>query len=247
MARRTSQLPFSQGGQWFHNPAMHILLAEDEHALGEWLSKALEQSGFRVDWRDDGRLVERALQETDYDALVLDLGLPGRSGHEVLRRLRAVQCQVPVLVLTARDSLSERVNTLHEGADDFLAKPFALAELEARLGALIRRARGIDRPRLSCGQLSYNTAHRQFTLRDSVLALSPREHALLRALIVRSGEPLSRQQLLDRVFGDEEDVQPAAMDVLMHRLRRRLESSGVRITTYRGLGYALESDSAHDA
>lgn len=226
---------------------MRILLAEDEHALGEWLSKALQQSGFRVDWRDDGRLVERALQDDDYDAVVLDLGLPGRDGHQVLKRLRERRSPVPVLVLTARDSLAERVSSLHEGADDFLPKPFALAELEARLAALIRRSRGSERPRLSCGPLHYDTAQRQFTLADEVLQLSPREHALMRALIVRSGEPLSRQQVFDRVFGDENEVQPAALDTLMHRLRRRLEGCGVHIVTYRGLGYALESVSAGDA
>lgn len=226
---------------------MRILLAEDEHALGEWLCKALEQSGFRVDWRDDGRLVERALQEDDYDAVVLDLGLPGRDGHQVLKRLREQRNPVPVLVLTARDSLAQRVDALHEGADDFLPKPFALAELEARLAALIRRSRGSERPRLSCGPLHYDTALRQFTLTDEVLQLSPREHALMRALIARSGEPLSRQQVFDRVFGDEDEVQPAALDTLMHRLRRRLDGSGVHIVTYRGLGYALESVRPGDA
>lgn len=219
---------------------MRILLAEDEHGLGEWLSRALEQSGFRVDWRDDGRLAEEALATGDYDAVVLDLGLPGRSGQDVLRRLRERGSALPVLVLTARDSLAERVNTLHQGADDFLCKPFALAELEARLTALIRRARGSDRPRLACGPLQFDPALRQFTLGDEVMQLSPREHALLRALIARSGEPMSRRQLLERVFGDDEDVQPAALDVLMHRLRRRLEGRGVRIHTWRGLGYVLE-------
>jgi two-component system response regulator TctD len=222
---------------------MRILLAEDEHALGQWLARALEQAGFRVDWRDDGRLVERALVDHDYDALVLDLGLPGRSGHELLRTLRAQDRRLPVLVLTARDSLAERVGTLNEGADDFLAKPFALAELEARLTALIRRARGTEHPRLACGALQFDAATRQFTLADEVLALSPREHALLRALITRPGEPLTRQQLGDRVFGDDDDVQPSAIDVLLHRLRKRLEGSGVRIHTYRGLGYVLEPDS----
>jgi two-component system response regulator TctD len=230
-----------------HNGGMRILLAEDEHALGEWLSKALEQSGFRVDWRDDGRLAEQALAQDDYDALVLDLGLPGRSGHEVLRRLRERQSAVPVLVLTARDSLAERVSTLNEGADDFLPKPFALAELEARLTALIRRSRGSQRPRLACGSLHYDTTSKQFSLGGALLMLSPREHGLLRALITRSGEPMSRQQLLDRVFGDADDVQPAALDTLMHRLRRRLEGRGVRIETYRGLGYALEPDHTGDA
>ncbi len=219
---------------------MRILLAEDERDLGEWLARALEQAGFRVDWLDDGRLVERALAGGEYDALVLDLGLPGRDGHEVLKRIRAGDQRLPVLILTARDSLAERVSTLNEGADDFLAKPFALAELEARLTALIRRARGSEHPRLACGPLQFATVTRRFTLGDEVLSLSPREQAALRVLVQRSGEPVSRQQLMDRVFSDEEDVQSSAVDVLLHRLRRRLDGSGVRIHTYRGLGYVLE-------
>ena len=221
---------------------MRILLAEDEHALGEWLSKALEQSGHRVDWRDDGRLVERALADAHHDVLVLDLGLPGRSGLEVLRRLREQDQRLPVLVLTARDSLSDRVNTLNLGADDFLPKPFELAELEARLTALVRRARGSEHPRLACGPLAFDTAKRQFTLGTETLQLSPREHALLGALVLRSGEPMPRQEVMERVFSDDEDVLPSAIDVLVHRLRKRLEHSGVRIQTYRGLGYVLESD-----
>lgn len=219
---------------------MRILLAEDEHALGEWLSKALEQSGYRVDWLDDGRLVERALLDHDYDCLILDLGLPGRSGQEILQSLRAQDLRLPVLILTARDSLFERVNSLNTGADDFLAKPFAMAELEARLSALIRRARGLEHPRLSLGPLTYDAVSRRFTLNQEHLALSPREQTLLRLLIQRSGEPLSRQQILDRIFKDEEDVQSSAIDVLMHRLRKRLEGSDIRIQTYRGLGYVLE-------
>jgi two-component system response regulator TctD len=219
---------------------MRILLAEDEHALGQWLSKALAQSGFQVDWVDDGRMAECSLRDHDYDALVLDLGLPGRDGHQLLTWLRAQDRRLPVLVLTARDSLAERVGTLNEGADDFLAKPFALQELEARLTALIRRARGSEHPRLACGPLVFDTALRRFTLAGETLALSPREHALLRALIQRSGEPMSKQQLLDRVFSDDEDVQPEVVEVVIYRLRKRLESAGVRIVTYRGLGYALE-------
>ncbi len=226
---------------------MHILLAEDEHALGEWLSKALAQSGFRVDWLDDGRLAERALIDGDHDALVLDLGLPGLDGASLLRRLRERASPLPVLVLTARDTLAERVALLNLGADDFLPKPFALEELEARLTALVRRARGNAHPRLACGPLQFDTVARHFTLADEVLALTPREQRLLRALIVRSGEPVARQALFDRVFDDEADVQPAALDVLMHRLRRRLEGRGVHIRTYRGLGYALEADPAGHA
>ena len=219
---------------------MRILLAEDERALGEWLSKALAQSGFQVDWVDDGRLAERALDDHDYDALVLDLGLPGRGGHEVLQRLRAQDRRLPVLILTARDLLAERVNSLNEGADDFLAKPFALAELEARLTALIRRSRGIEHPRFACGPLVFDAVTRKFALNGEALPLSPREHALLRALVQRSGEPLSKQQLVDRVFSADDDGSSDNIEVLVYRLRKRIESGGVRIVTYRGLGYALE-------
>lgn len=219
---------------------MRILLAEDERELATWLVRALQQGGFQVDWVDDGRMVRRSLKATRYDALVLDLGLPGIDGHDVLADLRAADQRLPVLVLTARDSLIERVTSLHEGADDFLAKPFELAELEARLMALIRRARGVDHPRLACGPLSYDTATKGFVLAHEALTLTPREHAALRALIQRSGEPLSKQELLDRVFSDDEDVQPEAIEVLVHRLRKRLAHSPVQIATLRGLGYVLE-------
>ncbi len=220
---------------------MRLLLAEDERALADWLVRALAQNDFVVDWVDDGRLVLQQLQGTRYDALILDLGLPGLGGHEVLSRLRQADQRVPVLVLTARDSLIERVSTLHEGADDFLAKPFELQELEARLIALIRRSRGREQPRFACGPLVYDAATKQFTLEREPLALSPREHAVLRTLIQHSGEPLSKQEILERLFSDEQDVRPEAVEVLVHRLRRRLESGKVRITTLRGLGYVLEA------
>jgi two-component system response regulator TctD len=219
---------------------MRILLAEDETELANWLVRALAQSGFQVDWVDDGRLVRRSLKATRYDALILDLGLPGLGGHDVLADLREADQRLPVLILTARDSLIERVNSLHEGADDFLAKPFELAELEARLVALIRRARGSDHPRFSCGPLAYDAATKQFTLAHEPLPLTPREHAVLRALIQRSGEPLSKQEILDRVFSDDEDVKPDVVEVLVHCLRKRLQASTVGIRTLRGLGYVLE-------
>jgi two-component system, OmpR family, response regulator TctD len=221
---------------------MRILLAEDEHTLGTWLSKALEHAGIQVEWVDDGRLADRALQQRDHDALVLDLGLPGLDGHAVLQRLRERDQRLPALILTARDSLDERVSALNAGADDFLAKPFALAELEARLHALVRRARGVEHPRLACGPLVYDGARRQFTLAGEALALSPRELAVLRVLVQRSGEPLSKQQILERVFSDDEEVHPEAVEVLVYRLRKRLDGSGVRIVTLRGLGYVLEAD-----
>ena len=220
---------------------MRILLAEDERELAAWLVRALEQSAFQVDWVDDGRLVRRSLKTTRDDASILALGLPGIGGHDVLAELRAADQRLPVLILTARDSLIERVSSLHEGADDFLAKPFELAELEARLIALIRRSRGGDHSRFSCGQLAYDSGSKQFTLASEPLTLTPREHAVLRALIQRSGEPLSKQEILERVFSDDQDVHPEVVEVLVHRLRKRLEASTGRITTLRGLGYLLET------
>lgn len=220
---------------------MRILLAEDERELATWLVRALGQSDFQVDWVDDGRMVRRSLKATRYDALILDLGLPGLGGHDVLADLRDAGERLPVLILTARDSLIERVSTLHEGADDFLAKPFDIAELEARLVALVRRARGSDHPRFACGPLVFDAGTKQFTLANEPLSLTPREHAVLRALVQRSGEPLSKQEILDRVFSDEQDVQPDVIEVLVHRLRKRLQHSPVGIRTLRGLGYVLES------
>lgn len=219
---------------------MRILLAEDEAELANWLVRALAQGGFLVDWVNDGRMVRRSLKATRYDALVLDLGLPGLEGHEVLADLREAGQRLPVLVLTARDSLAERVGCLNQGADDFLPKPFELAELEARLTALIRRSRGSEHPRFSCGLLQYDAGSKQFRLGQQPLALTPREHGVLRALIQHSGEPLSKREILERVFGDEDEVNPEAIEVLIHRLRRRLDGSEVRIQTLRGLGYVLE-------
>src|SRR3990167_3530053 len=224
-------------GHW----GMRILLAEDETELGTWLVKALAQNDFQVDWVNDGRLVRRSLKATKDDALILDLGLPGLGGHDVLSDLREADERLPVLILTARDSLMERVTCLHGGADDFLAKPFDVDELEARLIALIRRSRGQDHPRFACGPLNYDSAGKQFRLQHEVLSLTPREHAVLRALIQHPGEPLSKRELLERVFSDEQDVNPEVIEVLIHRLRKRLEASPVRIAPLRGLGYQLES------
>jgi two-component system response regulator TctD len=150
--------------------------------------------------------------------------------------------RLPVLILTARSSLADKVESLNAGADDFLVKPFALAELEARLMALVRRARGNEFPRFAIGALQFDSGSKQFKINDEVLALSPREYTLLKILIQRVGEPISRSQILDRIFSDEEDVQSSAVDVLVHRLRKRLEVSGIQVKTYRGLGYVLEAN-----
>jgi two-component system response regulator TctD len=226
---------------WTFGYTMRLLLAEDESALADWLVRALEQSGFVVDWVADGRLVRRALRAAHYDALILDLGLPGLAGEEVLLSLREEDNPLPILILTARDTLAQRVATLKAGADDFLAKPVEVEELEARLQALIRRSKGREVTRFGCGQLSYDALTRRFTLGHEPFSLTAREHALLRTLIQAAGAPLGRRELLDRVFAGDSEVSPEAVEVLIHRLRKRLAGTGTQIATLRGLGYVLEA------
>jgi len=220
---------------------MRILLVEDEHTLGTWLAKVLERSGILVDWVDSAALALASLGEGAHDVIVLDLGLPDRDGHELLAELRRRDSRIPTLVLTARDTLDDKLRAFHAGADDFLAKPFALEELEVRLHALLRRARGGAAARLACGPLQYDLATQRFALAEAPLALSPREFAVLRVLLQHAGEPMSKQQVLERVVSDEKDIQPEAVEVIVHRLRKRLEGAGVRIATIRGLGYVLEA------
>ena len=221
---------------------MLILLAEDDHNLGTWLSRALEHAGIQVEWVNDGRLADRALQQHDnYDALVLDLGLPGLDGQAVLQRLRDRDQRLPALILTARDSLDERVRSLNAGANDFLAKPFELAELEARLAALHRRSQGRAQAMVTCGSLRFDSNHPSFWLGDRLLALTPREHAALEALLARAGTPLGKSRLAERVFPVDSTVGPDAIEQVLHRLRQKLQGSDLRIVTVRGLGYMLES------
>ncbi len=221
---------------------MRILLIEDESELASWLARSLARhSGFTVDWADDAELAERRLAVEEFDAVVLDLGLPGMNGHEFLRRLRRRDDRCPVLVLTARDSMSERIGSLHEGADDFMQKPFAIEELEARLNALIRRSRGRDHPRWTVGDLVLDIGSQRFLHRDAPLALSPREYAALKVLMQRAGEPVTKQQLLDRISPDDTHINPEAIEVLVHRLRKKLAGTEVQVVTLRGMGYCLES------
>jgi two-component system response regulator TctD len=224
---------------------MRILLVEDESELAHWLARSLARhGGFVVEWADDGELAERRLAVEEFDAIVLDLGLPKMNGHTFLTRLRARDDRTPVLVLTARDSLAERIDTLHEGADDFVRKPFVIEELEARLIALIRRSRGREHPRLSLGALSLDTAAQRFTVNGQSLALSPREFAVLKVLIQKSGEPISKQSILDRIGSDDKEINLEAVEVLIHRLRKKLGNTGTQIETLRGMGYCLEAAGA---
>lgn len=228
---------------------MRCLLIEDDTDLATWLLRALADRGVIADWEEDGVIgLRRALEEA-YEALILDLGLPGLDGAALLARLRAAGATVPILVITARDDLAERVALLHAGADDFLSKPFAVEELEARLVALVRRSLGRARGLFTCGSLSYDQAAQRFSLGGQPLLLTPREHSVLRILIQRPGEPQSKTQIMDRLLGSEADLNLEAIEVMIHRLRRKLEAGApgegeVRIVTLRGLGYFLEAADA---
>ncbi|NHC62333.1 response regulator [Paenalcaligenes suwonensis] len=220
---------------------MRILLIEDEPDLALWLTRSLEKKGFAVEWANDGLVAHHRLQVEEFDALVLDLGLPGLDGRTVLERLRSNDNRTPVLILTARDSLQERVESLECGADDFLPKPFQIEELVARVNALIRRSRGKDKPRMACAGLAYDLSSKRFTLEGATLSVSPREAEVLRILVQRSGEPVNKKYILDRLNDqDVEEINIEAIEVLIHRLRKKLQHSDVQISTLRGVGYCLE-------
>ncbi len=220
---------------------MRILLVEDHPELARWLAKALTARGFAVDVLADGGDADQALHTESYALLILDLTLPGLDGLEVLRRLRARRQTLPVLLLTARGDVGERVRGLDLGADDYLTKPFALEELEARVKALLRRGQSIALPRLTCGSLAFDSATRSFQLRGKPLPLTPREAAVLEVLIRRQGRVVPKDQLFEPVFSFEDEVNPETIELYVHRVRKKLEGTNVLIRTLRGLGYLLES------
>lgn len=218
---------------------MRVLLVEDDSALRDTLGQALRQAGYGVDPVADGRAADNALAAGTYDLVVLDLGLPQIDGIEVLRRMRSRQDRTPVLILTARDGLDERVRGLKTGADDYLTKPFALPELEARIEALIRRAAG-GLTRIVYGPLAFDTTHRTVTLDGDFLELSQREMALLEALMQRPGQVVIKNRLAQQISDWGTEVGTNAIEVYIHRLRKKLEASPIRIRTIHGLGYLLE-------
>jgi two-component system OmpR family response regulator len=219
---------------------MHILIAEDDPAIAEALKHALRRSGHAVDCVQNGALAEAALASIQFDLLILDLGLPRLDGLEVLRRARAHGARLPILILTARDSVNDRVRALDLGADDYLAKPFSLSELEARVRALTRRGGGNAGPVEHIGKLKFDKVHRMAWVGDRQLDLSAREIAVLEALLRRQGRYVNKEQLVDGVCEWGDEVTANAIEVYVCRLRKKLEGSGVRITTSRGLGYCVE-------
>lgn len=225
---------------------MRILLVEDELEMAAWLQRALAQSGFEPEHAKDAQSADALLLAAGYEAVVMDLRLPDKHGLVLLREMRARGDITPVLLLTAQGSLQDKVRGLNLGADDFLSKPFALEELEARLAALVRRSRGRPSPHLQCGPLAYDTESKAFMLDGTVLHLTPREQAALAALIARARAPVEKHQLFLQVFEEDTDASPDAIEVVLHRLRKKLQGSDIQITTVRGLGYMLESTARED-
>jgi two-component system, OmpR family, response regulator len=219
---------------------MRVLIAEDDPVLADGLTRSLRVSDYAVDCVTDGSEADLVLAAQNYDLVILDLGLPRLDGYEVLRRLRRRGSKTPVLILTARDALDDRVKGLDLGGDDYITKPFDLPELEARVRALIRRGQSGGGSVLTHGTLTLDTVGRRATLGSEPLELSARELGVLEVLMLRSGRVVNKDQLAERLYGWDEEVGPNAIEVYVHRLRRKLEPAGVTIRTIRGLGYLLE-------
>jgi two-component system response regulator QseB len=216
---------------------MRLLLAEDDRMIGASIERGLKQDGFAVDWVQDGRAAELALAESVHDLLVLDLGLPRKQGLDVLRAMRRRGDTRPVLILTARDAVAERVAGLDAGADDYLAKPFELIELAARIRALIRRSAGRAEAVIAYGDIELHPGRREVRVGGEPVALSAREFALLEALLARPGAVLSRAQLEEKLYGWNEEVESNAVEVHIHALRKKLGADSIR--NVRGVGWMI--------
>lgn len=216
---------------------MRLLLVEDDAMIGESVKQGLQQDGFALDWVQDGRAAELALEANAYDTLLLDLGLPRKAGLEVLASLRRRGDPIPVLVLTARDAVADRVKGLDTGADDYLVKPFDLEELAARVRALLRRKSGRADPVVQAGGLRINPATHEVSMNGKPVALSAREFALIHALAARPGVVYSRAQLEEKLYGWGREVESNTVEVYVHSLRRKL-GAGL-IQNVRGVGYMV--------
>jgi len=221
---------------------MRVLVVEDDRLLGDALRVGLAQAGFQIEWVRDGEAARAVLASDRFAAVVLDLGLPKLSGLELLKRLRAEHDAVPVLILTARDAVPDRIAGLDAGADDYLVKPVDLGELAARLRALIRRGAGRAAPLLTVGPLAIDPAAHSVAFRGRPVELSAREYALLHELSNAAGRVLSKEQLVERLYGWGEEIESNAIEVHVHHLRRKLAREA--IVTVRGVGYLVPKDLA---
>jgi two-component system OmpR family response regulator len=216
---------------------MRILLVEDDRMIGEAITVALRDAAYAVDWVRDGESALRAIGNQEHQAVLLDLGLPKLDGRELLRKLRAAGNTLPVIIITARDALADRVDGLDLGADDYLVKPFAMDELLARLRAIIRRQGGRATPVLSNGLLQLNLSTREVQYGDAQVLLTAREFALLQALLLRPGAILSRAQLEERLYGWNEAVESNTIDFLIHGIRKKLGAEVIK--NVRGAGWMV--------
>ena len=219
---------------------MRILIVEDDKALLRGLSASLKAMGYAVDHESDGAEAASIAVSEPYSLIVLDLGLPNRSGFEVLRQVRANGSKVPIMILTARDATADRVKGLDLGADDYVRKPFDLSEFEARVRALVRRGQGRSSPLLTCGSIVIDTVMGNATLDGKLLDLRRRELAVLRILMLHHGKLVPKDRLIAEVFGFDEPVGPNVLELYIGRLRQKLGPGGPKILTKRGLGYLLE-------
>ena len=220
---------------------MRLLLVEDDAMVGESVRQGLRQDGFTVDWVRDGRAAELALSNEVYDLMLLDLGLPRKEGLDVLKSLRRKGKRIPVMIVTARDAVADRVNGLDAGADDYLVKPFDLDELSARVRALLRRHSGRAEPIVVVGPLTMNPATREVTFNGQAVALSPREFTLLEAFVDRPGAVYSREQLEEKLYGFDEEIGSNAVEVYIHALRKKLSPDFIK--NVRGVGYMVPRQS----
>jgi len=218
---------------------VRILIAEDDAALREALRFSLGQAGYAVDVAENGELADRALRGAVFDLLILDIGLPRLDGYDVLKRLRRHDAQIPVLILSGRESAGAKVQGLDLGADDYLVKPFSLDELQARVRALLRRRQGTGSPSIQAGNLSFDTVERIATVSARPLDLSMHETAVLEALLARVGKVVSKDHLVEQLYSYDSDVGYNAIEVYVHRLRKKIDGSGLAIKTIYGRGYLL--------
>jgi two-component system OmpR family response regulator len=218
---------------------VRVLIVEDDPILQDSLTRAMRAAGYAIDLASDGDLALGLLRAGGFDLVILDLGLPKVDGLQVLRQARASGCRTPVIILTARDGVEDRVKGLDLGADDYLTKPFSLVELEARARALLRRGQG-GTPVITCGSLSYDTVGRRASIGKTAIELSLREISVLEALLARLGKVVSKDQLIESLCGYGDEVSANAIEVYVHRLRKKLEPAGIAIRTLRGLGYLMD-------
>ena len=223
---------------------MRILVVEDDTVLAAALTRALNQSAYAVDLVGDGEAANQALAGTNYDLVVLDIALPKVDGLSVLRRLRDRRSQIPVLILTARDTLEDRVAGLDLGADDYMTKPFDLPEFEARVRALIRRSQAVHSPVLAFGRLTLHTVAKRAQIDGEEIELTPREWGVLEYLLLRAGQVISKDQMLQALCGWDASLTHNTIEVYVSRLRAKLQTADIRIRTVRGFGYMVDDPDA---